>query len=667
MPCPRRFSALLLIALLLCACASAAWSQTKRLTFIAERDLESRQAATADDDVIITAAGSRALTTQRGAADLKRGGLCILQLQPGADGSVLEDLEATGARIHRYLGANAWYATLPAHSGAASHPGVRRILRPQAAGKISPMIDLRHARTDSRKEVRLHISLTGDTGVGATQRLLAELGGRLEGSSLLYGHRAIARIPAGRIEELAARDEVLSIEPADLQKAVHNARAARFLGVDTARSEFGIGGSGINVGIWDGGPVFNHRELAGRLTIVQQGQVDDHATHVAGTIAAAGIKARARGMAPQAHIFSWDYEGDVATEMNNAVAKQSIILANHSWGYLSGWEFGYDPDYGDVWCWFGDALFGAYTNETAAIDTLVYSKPITVVFSAGNDRNDKFSDVVYYDVDTEKYIWKEKSGQDGPYGIVGPPGTGKNVITVGASNGVSSMSNFSSWGPTDDGRVKPEITAHGVNLFSCVVGNSYDYYSGTSMAAPAVTGSLALLAEMWKQQFGSNPSTAALRNLIALTANELKYPGPDYEFGFGTLNVQRAGQFIEAAAAGGLLSESSVKRRKTNVYSLDLGEGLQELRVCLAWLDPAGAKLVNDLDLVLISPSGTRYYPWTLDPGNRTAKATAAVNTRDNIELVTIASPAAGDGWRIEVRATRLGKGKNQAYVLTIW
>src|SRR5690606_15629273 len=130
------------------------------------------------------------------------------------------------------------------------------------------------------------------------------------------------------------------------------------------------------------------------------------------------------------------------------------------------------------------------------IDELAFSKPFyTVVWAAGNDRSDAGDGT---------------KNPDGPEDSIGPEGVPKNNITIGAVCEVRDyrghedviMSSLSSWGPVDDGRVKPDLVGMGVNVFSTALSNegqsdSYTTLSGTSMAAPNATGSLLLLQELY--------------------------------------------------------------------------------------------------------------------------------------------------------------------------
>ena len=141
--------------------------------------------------------------------------------------------------------------------------------------------------------------------------------------------------------------------------------------------------------------------------------------------------------------------------------------------------------------------------------------------------------------------------KDGPYDCIAHAAIGKNVLTVGAVNDIVGgytgpasvvMTTLSCWGPADDGRIKPDIVANGMSLYSTDkdADNDYTTLTGTSMATPSVAGSLALLQEHWNNL---NPGTymkaATLKALIIHTADECgTNNGPDYEYGWGLYEHQ---------------------------------------------------------------------------------------------------------------------------------
>ena len=269
------------------------------------------------------------------------------------------------------------------------------------------------------------------------------------------------------------------------------------------------------------------------------------------------------------------------------------------------------------------------------------------------------------------------------YHTVNTYAVSKNNLVVGAvekiPGGYTSPTNvslawFSSAGPTDDGRIKPDLVAAGIGLYSSTFTNatSYGTKSGTSMAAPSVAGVLGLLTELHQRHFGAQqPLLASSPKAVVLNTTDEAgaAAGPDYLHGWGLLNATRAARLM----TNNIQSQSLAHLKEVRLASGDYIEfpivatNTQPLRVTICWTDPPGTNppaslnptnliLVNDLDLRLISPSGTTNYPWVLNPANRTAAATTGDNFRDNVEQAEVASPASGV-WL--VRVTHKGQLRN--------
>ena len=432
--------------------------------------------------------------------------------------------------------------------------------------------------------------------------------------------------------------------------STYNLQSRKTTGVDSIQSESGLGlnlkGQGITVGVWDGGQVFkDHVELIGRVTNKNGAEFSNHATHVTGTIAAKGINEQAMGMAPEAEVIAYyafvDDLGPMAMEAANG-----LILSNHSYGLVLGWH--YDQS-SDKWVWYGgsgnvDERFGYYSDVSKTIDDITYNAPYyTIVWAAGNDRNDTG--------DGTKQA-------DGPYNIIGPSASSKNVITVGAITGFDEyqgkssivMSDFSSWGPTDDGRIKPDIVADGVNVLSTssAGAESYATLNGTSMAAPSVTGSLAVLQQYYRQIEDTFMTSATLKSLVIHTAREAgSNPGPDVKFGWGVLNVLDAYKVIEGKNASDTLIINEVLT-DGNTYETELfSDGITPITATLVWTDVPGTPgipgtdalmLKNDLDLRIIDDEGNTSFPWVLDTNNPN-KAVKGDNFRDNVEKIELTNP----------------------------
>ena len=455
-------------------------------------------------------------------------------------------------------------------------------------------------------------------------------------------------------------------------------------------------GAGYNrLGEWDGGAVRNtHQEFGNRVTQVDGAtSISNHATHVAGTMIAAGVDAQAKGMAYEANLRAFDWNSDESEMANEAAA--GLELSNHSYGYITGWY--YD---GLFWHWYGDVSvdqneayqFGFYDSQAQSWDSIAYQAPYyLIVKSAGNDRDDdgpapgtshshngsgSFTDSHYGD------------GYDNGFDNIRSAGVSKNVLTVGAVNVVYNyddassvlMSSFSSWGPTDDGRIKPDIVGNGVGVYSSTgdADNSYATYDGTSMASPNVTGTLALLRQHYENTHGGQRMRAAtLKALVIHTADEAgDNPGPDYSYGWGLLNAKRAANKITEDTYQNVIDELVLNDGNTYTRTVT-ASGKEPLKVTIVWTDPPGTPvapaldppdpmLVNDLDL-RIEYGGNIYYPWKLDRNNPSAPATRnSKNSVDNVEQVVIDNPVAGGVYTIVVDHAGTLTNGSQAFSIII-
>jgi hypothetical protein len=436
-----------------------------------------------------------------------------------------------------------------------------------------------------------------------------------------------------------------------------NVNAAISTATDQVRqtAPYSLDGTGLAVGIWDGGSVMtNHQEFGNRIENKNNVASHYHATHVGGTIAASGVDYAAIGMAPAILVDSYDWHSDYS-EMATAAASAPgesatrIYLSNHSYGYGVGWDDG---------TFYGFEEFGKYNSYSRDLDQLIHDSLYYLPFwSAGNDRNDTGDG-------SEPGDGEYKNGYD----TISFSSVAKNVITVGAVNdavsgGIRSLANatmasFSSWGPTDDGRIKPDIVANGNSLKSCYNRNTSDYawMSGTSMSSPNACGSAALLVEYYKEHFDGEAMTAStLKGLIIHTADDLGNPGPDYEFGWGLMNTKAAADLLKDAVENNTqrIAEGTLDSGNMNdTFTVSASKG-DSLKVTLCWTDPPGPiqtasdsrtpVLMNDLDLKIIGPGGTSY-PYKLSYSNPSAIATTnSENNVDNVEQVAITVPAAGN------------------------
>ncbi len=481
--------------------------------------------------------------------------------------------------------------------------------------------------------------------------------------------------PDGRIVEIRrlnphGQPEYMTTHNLNAAKTVSSSRVWQGAG-----SGYSLSGDGIVVGIWDAGIIRNtHQEFGSRGVIMNAfGEEGGHATHVGGTIGAAGINPSARGMANKAVLESYDWNGDLA-EMEVAGA-MGLLLSNHSYGYVIGWSWNFELS---RWEWYGDTeisgeedyLFGFYHPEAQDYDLIAYNNPYyLVVKSAGNDRGEG------PDVPGEShYVWGnsgwELSDEPRPldggiagFETMGPVSVAKNIMAVGAiadlpdgftDTGTVEMTDFSSFGPTDDGRIKPDVVGNGEWLFSTYSDSDDDYAnsSGTSMAAPNITGSMALLQEHYHALNDTYMRSASLKGLVLHTADDAGNPGPDYKYGFGVMNTLSAAEVI---------SDNGYPRIQEHI--LDNGEEIRislfsegdvPVKATICWtdvpgevpeasLDPPDRILVNDLDLRIVrKEDGSEHLPFILNPAAPDEPAVRGDNLLDNVEQVVVDQPAKG-------------------------
>ena len=450
-----------------------------------------------------------------------------------------------------------------------------------------------------------------------------------------------------------------------------NANAAISIGANKLHTGGGLGfalnGQGMQIGEWDGGATLvGHQEFGNRATQSDNAtSLSNHATHVAGTMIASGVQASAKGMAPQASLLANDWNND-NSEMATA-ASNGLILSNHSYGIVSGWAYGPWATGSSSWHWFGDPLlssvedykFGYYSYNARIWDQIANNAPnYLIVKSAGNDRNDTHSG--------GHYVWqnggwsystaaRNADGNTDGYDCISGEGVSKNIMTIGAVDDVLSysgpssvsMSSFSGWGPTDDGRIKPDLVANGVMLYSALAtgSTSYGSMSGTSMSGPSATGGLALVQQHASNTTNNYLKSSTLKGLAIHTAKEAgSAQGPDYQFGWGLLDVEHAVEVLDdtlAMVGTHVLANSST-------YSTTLNLSSNPVRITIAWNDPAGtvvtsnllnntsSMLVNDLDVRLTAPSGQVHYPYVLNPNSPSSVATTGDNDRDNVEMIDL-------------------------------
>ena len=639
----------------------------------------------------------------------------LLQFFEVPDFAAREPLRALGVRILEPVSARTSYASIPAGLDAddPALAGVRWIGLIAPEDKLDPEVARRGAGEWARLpdgRVRLNVVFFGDVGDGEVRRVLAAQNAAVELDFRPTAHKLLVAVAPAAITAFVAEDAVRWVEDADPPPVETNDGSRAWTRTDPVHA-LGVTGGGVIVGLWDSGRVDNrHTDVAARLRANTQEncppdtpailRFSNHATHVAATMAGTGFESNRvngtgannggtpgqwKGHAPDApQIHGFDFRGNVPGEMRGARVNSSVAVANNSWTFGVGWGRNFDPscpdpaDLGDIFR-NNQSHFGDYRGGAPEYDEQVRSG-LTIVFAAGNDRNDAavpaatpIRPVPPADFDQAGVpAGIDKANVPQGYYTLAPPGTAKNVVTVGAIKdgqggqaGGDALTDFTAWGPTDDGRTKPDLVAPGFRIKSAMVvpDKGYGVKSGTSMAAPAVSGISALVVQDCKRVFGRAPRPSTVKAALICPAVDLGRVGPDFQYGWGKVDAQGS---IDLVRARGVV-EDSVRNAETDRFPFKVKAGTERLRVTLVWDDPkvaegAATTLRNDLDLVLVDPAGGRHLPWLLDPAKPAQAAGRGADRRNNVEQVQVDRPRAGR-WVAEVTGSTVPEAP-QRYAL---
>ncbi len=445
-----------------------------------------------------------------------------------------------------------------------------------------------------------------------------------------------------------------------------------------------LSGSDQIIGYWDKDrPRLTHQEYISRAIFkdVEVGSNDSHATQMTGTMIASGIMENAHGMADKARVEAYNWNNDIS-EMATA-ATDDLLISAHPYAETAGWTNTSSYCGNDLeWVWFSleneDSTkafqFGYYDTQAKNWDSVAYMAPdYLIVKAAGNfrGRGPEEQPIKHYTLDSDfncivdSTTVREINGGLSGFETINGSAVSKNVLVVGAvessSNDFSHLSsiapiNSSGFGPADDGRIKPDIVAP-TNLYTTGGASDTDYSTsgGTSAATAVVTGSTALLQEHYQNLTNDTLSSASLRALIAHSAEDLGNAGPDYRTGWGLLNTERAARFLSSNLANQhkTVFKDTVLVNGGSITLSYLNTSSKPLKVTIAWTDPAGTEpdsgddpsditLVNDLDIRVLSPSSTTFFPWKLSRLSPGADAIKADNVVDNIEQVHIPESESG-------------------------
>lgn len=396
-------------------------------------------------------------------------------------------------------------------------------------------------------------------------------------------------------------------------------------------------GQGMTAYVWDGGIArASHQEYDGaggtnRFSVYDgSSSLNFHAAHVTGTIMASGVQPAAKGMAPHSKVRGSDWNSD--TSEATSAAANGMLVSNHSYGYATRNQFGQVqlPQY----------FFGGYIDNSRDWDEIMFNAPnYLMVVAAGNDGNDNSAN-------------NNPTGGSGWDKLTGHSTSKNNLVVANAqdanidANGnlISvSINSSSSEGPTDDFRIKPDITGNGTGVYSTYENSNtaYNSITGTSMASPNVAGSLLLLQQHYNNINGNFMRSATLKGLALHTADDAGSSGPDAVFGWGLLNAKGAAETITSNGNGSKIEELTLNSGQSYTITVD-SDGTSPLLASISWTDRPGIAstsvnsttpvLVNDLD-IRVTKGGTTYFPYKLTSPTTSAQQDNNVDPYERVDI----------------------------------
>lgn len=557
----------------------------------------------------------------------------LIQFSQLPSSQIKQSLRASGVELHNYIPGNAYLATVKNYFDftAAGKFSIISVNAIPALYRTDPSVAFYSGKGDHVFAVSYFPSLDRT----AVSQALLMAGVRIVTTKFTDAPVVFVEASPEKIPAILSLPFVNYLGLQSLTDKSLNYKSIAMHGVSGLLSPAarGLSGRGVVVGIGDNSEVSTaHVDFTGRVVSRVPFPISFHGIHVTGIVAGAGLlNPKYNGMSPRATIVS-QYLSDIITNTPVYVNDYNMIVTNNS--YTAA----------DDSC-AGSGAYDVLSNYTD--DQMKTYEQVLHVVSAGNDGAYTCSPypVSYATV---------KSGYQ----------CAKNVLTVGAMDSVYAIAVFSSRGPVADGRIKPEIVADGVDVYSTTQNNTYFYNSGTSMSGPVVAGCVGLLNERYRQLNGNAiPKASLIKALLCNNAEDLGNPGPDFTFGFGMLNARKAIEAMEG-------NRYFISNVSPSTNTISVPAGVRRLKVMLYWADPAAAPnaantLVNDLDLSVTAPGPVNHLPLVLNsaPGGVTGNAVEGTDHVNNIEQVVIDNPAPGN-YDLNVAAFSVPFGP-QEYVLT--
>lgn len=571
----------------------------------------------------------------------------ILQFKNLPNQHTRNQLANSDIRLLSYLGANAYQAavsqniTIEKMTSADLRAWAKMPMESKVAASLREG-DLPQWATQAANKIDLSLILH-DKVTNTVRNYLENMDCELLGKALNNARHLEVRADIEQITALADLPFVAHIAPVKAPDVQLNHYAVPAMRIHPIRAGF-LGnerctGAGVVIGIGDGGYVEDHVDFEYRVNNKTTLDIwGAHQYHVAGIVAGTGnIDPWHRGIAYNSMLIM-EITSNIITKAATYHA-QGMMATNNSYGPSS----------------FDCGSAGEYNATSQTVDQHMLDMPeLMHIIAAGNSGS----------ITCPGY---PKSFHT----VLRSYSSNKNALTVSATSHRGRATTFSSRGPLQDGRLKPDIAAPGQSIRSNGNNNDYVMISGSSMAAPAIAGAWSLMVEAYRKQFNTNPQAALLKAYMMNTANDIGNPGPDYTFGYGMPDVARA---VKALRESRFFQEN-ISNGQYDEYTISVPDNAAEVRVMLYWHDKEGnvnasKALVNDLQLTVTAPNEIAYNPWILDPtpANVDNNATRGIDDLNNIEQVTLSEEVPGEilpgTYTIRVTGAEVPEGPQEYFVV---
>jgi hypothetical protein len=535
------------------------------------------------------------------------------------DASARASLEAKGITLLDYVPDNSYIALVYpiAQKGgetlAWSADGITGLKPEWKADKY--LWDLDQGR---QTDLKILVQLVAGTTKKELVDLVSSLGGICNNSEWEpYGYYQIT-MPPGKLRNLAGWYAVRYISPLQTPIPLDKQSIPAVKGSNALASPlfggYGLNGDGVTIGIGDNTTGAFHTDVADRVINFNPAAQTNHGIHINCIAGGAAIlDPLAQSMAPKASLLNFFFS-DVLAKTGDMLAEHNMTITNNSYTVVEN----------------DCAYFGTYDLYSRLLDSLELKYPtVQHVFAAGNDG----------ELTCPPYT--------AGYGTVGGGyQPSKNSVVVGSMSAGLVQAYDQSRGPVKDGRIRPDVVAVGYDVYSGLRNNTYGRANGTSMASPQVASGLAVLTQQYKRLHGgAQPRADLLKTILISACLDLGNPGPDYSYGFGMMDIGRSLQVM----TNDQYFVSSISHGDSATFTLNVPANSGQAKVTLCWNDiPASplsaTQLVNDLDIVVRTPTGERHFPLVLNPapGRVQDLPTEQADHLNNVEQVTINAPQAG-------------------------